>query len=42
VAAGAISPTSFSMLEGLEAEGVNAALDGYRDGTSQSKPQIRL
>jgi NADPH2:quinone reductase len=42
VEAGAIRPTSFSMLEGLEAEVVNAALDGYRDGTCRNKPQIRL
>jgi NADPH2:quinone reductase len=42
VAAGAICPTLFSMLEGLEADGVNAALDGYRDGTNRNKPQIRL
>jgi NADPH2:quinone reductase len=42
VAAGAVCPTSFSMLEGLDADGVNAALDGYRDGTNKSKPQIRL
>jgi NADPH2:quinone reductase len=42
VAAGAICPTSFSMLEGLEADSVNAALDGYRDGTNRNKPQIRL
>jgi NADPH2:quinone reductase len=42
VAAGEICPTSFSMLEGLEAEGVNAALDAYRDGTNKSKPQIKL
>jgi NADPH2:quinone reductase len=42
LAAGAISPTSFSMLEGLEADSVNAALDGYRDGTNRKKPQIRL
>jgi NADPH2:quinone reductase len=42
LAARAISPTSFSMLEGLEADSVNAALDGYRDGTNNGKPQIRL
>lgn len=42
VAAGVISQTSFSTLEGLEAESVNAALDGYRDGTNKNKPQIRL
>jgi NADPH2:quinone reductase len=42
VEAGAIRPTSFSTLEGLEADAVNAALDGYRDGTSRNKPQIRL
>ena len=42
LAAGAILPTSFSMLEGLEAGSVNAALDGYRDGTNKTKPQIRL
>jgi NADPH2:quinone reductase len=42
VEAGGIRPTSFSTLEGLEADVVNAALDGYRDGTSRNKPQIRL
>jgi NADPH2:quinone reductase len=42
VEAGAIRPTSFSMVEGLEADVVNAALDGYRDGTCRNKPQIRL
>jgi NADPH2:quinone reductase len=42
MAAGAICPTSFSMLEGLDADSVNAALDGYRDGTNRNKPQIRL
>lgn len=42
VAAGEISPTSFSMHKGLEADVVNAALDGYRDGTTKHKPQIRL
>jgi NADPH2:quinone reductase len=42
VAAGAICPASFSMLEGLDADGVNAALDGYRDGANNGKPQIRL
>jgi NADPH2:quinone reductase len=42
VGAGTISPTSFSVLEGLDADTVNAALDGYRDGTSKEKPQIRL
>ena len=42
LAAGAILPTSFSMLEGLEAGSANAALDGYRDGTNKTKPQIRL
>jgi NADPH2:quinone reductase len=42
VEAGAIRPTSFSTLEGLEADVVNTALDGYRDSTSRNKPQIRL
>jgi NADPH2:quinone reductase len=42
VEAGAISPTSFSTLDGLEADAVNAALDGYRDGTNQAKPHIKL
>jgi len=42
VAAGAISPSSFSMVEGLGADGVNAALDNYRDGTNRKKTQIRL
>jgi len=42
VAAGAIRPTSFEVLEGLEAEVANAALDGYRDGTNRNKPQVRL
>lgn len=42
VAVGSISPTSFSTHEGLHANNVNAALDGYRDGTSKNKPQIRL
>lgn len=42
VAAGLLCPTSFEVLEGLEADGVNAALDGYRDGTNRNKPQIRL
>jgi NADPH2:quinone reductase len=42
VEAGVIRPTSFSTLEGLEAGVVNTALDGYRDGTSRAKPQIRL
>jgi NADPH2:quinone reductase len=42
LAAGVICPTSFSMLEGLDADSVNAALDGYRDGTNKNKPQIRL
>jgi NADPH2:quinone reductase len=42
VEAGAIRPTSYSTLEGLEADVVNAALDGYRDGTSKNKPQIRI
>lgn len=42
VAAGAICPTSFSILDDLEAGSVNAALDGYRDGTNRNKPQIRL
>jgi hypothetical protein len=37
VEAGVIRPTSFSTLEGLEADVVNAALDG-----SRAKPQIRL
>lgn len=38
----AIRPTSFSVLEGLRADTVNAALDAYRDGVSKEKPQIRL
>jgi NADPH2:quinone reductase len=42
VEAGAIRPTSFSTVEGLEADVVNAALDGYRDATCRNKPQIRL
>jgi NADPH2:quinone reductase len=42
VATGEICPTSFSMLEGLGAEGANAALDGYRDGANKGKPQIRM
>lgn len=42
VAAGSISPTSFSTFQGLDVDNVNAALDGYRDGTSKHKPQIRL
>lgn len=42
VAAGSISPTSFSTLNGLDADVVNTALDGYRDGTSKHKPQIRI
>lgn len=42
VGAGVISPTSFSMQEGLEADVVNDALDGYREGTNKAKPQIRL
>jgi NADPH2:quinone reductase len=42
VEAGAIRPTSFSTVEGLEADDVNTALDGYRDGTCRNKPQIRL
>jgi hypothetical protein len=29
-------------VEGLKADVVNAALDGYRDGTCRNKPQIRL
>lgn len=39
---GALCPTSFSIQEGLEAEVVNAALDGYRDGTVREKSQIKL
>jgi NADPH2:quinone reductase len=42
VEAGAIRPTSFLTLDGLEADAVNAALDGYRDGTSRNKPQIKV
>ncbi|KAK5175903.1 uncharacterized protein LTR77_001043 [Saxophila tyrrhenica] len=39
---GAISPTSFSTRQGLEAGVVNAALDEYRNGKNKAKPQIRI
>jgi NADPH2:quinone reductase len=42
VEAGALCPTSFSTQHGLQSDAVNAALDGYRDGTNREKPQIRI
>ncbi|KAF2097520.1 GroES-like protein [Rhizodiscina lignyota] len=37
-----ITPTPFSVIEGLDADKVNEALDGYRDGRPVAKPQIHI
>lgn len=39
---GRLKPTTFSVIDGLDAEKVNAAFDAYRDGRAPVKPHVHI